>query len=681
MSYSAPPPIARMFRMLAGSSLKYENQESTATSRPIRPDGDELADRDPRRVEAVHERLHQQHARVAAGGDASRSASAAVMRQRLLAQDVLAGPGGGDRPLGVEVVRQRDVDGVDVRVGEQRLVRAVGARDPQGRGGVAGRGRPSRDAIATTSHRVRALDARDDLAGRDAGRGQDPPANASPSPPCSSSRSMPATSRRLHAVASSRVPIPPARASALDTRRPACVRVWHKFAREEHKPCGSADASSSASAARRSGGANLSAIVREPARARSAVPLRARRRDRAHAQRDPRPGRRAGRRRPRRRGARRPPRDARAGPRRSSASIPTGPSCWPLEILVDSLAVAIVGLGGAGPRPARRVDRARGHLSVDEVVGRPRRGSPRPMRRRTPARRWSGSGVAVAGVVRRDRRPRRDGPEPRLDRRAARARCSRRSLGLDGPGLGRQRRRPRRARRAPPRRGDRRRRRAVRLRRGRRRRRHHRRRAAPRPASAGYGGEIGHLPRQPGRRRPAAAARSAAGRPRSARAPCSRLAGLPPDAGRPGRRRRCCATPPAARPTPSAALEHVGPLAGHRPGRPRQRPQPAGRGRARRPARPDPSRPCCRSSRPSSTAARCRPRVRSSASSRRALGVDAPLLGAAELAFEPLLADPGRVLSAGRHPASPRERLRWRPRRRSRRPGRIDRPAARKGSA
>ena len=48
-------------------------------------------------------------------------------RQRLLAQDVLAGPGRGDRPLGVEVVGQRDVDGVDVRVGEERLVRAVGA--------------------------------------------------------------------------------------------------------------------------------------------------------------------------------------------------------------------------------------------------------------------------------------------------------------------------------------------------------------------------------------------------------------------------------------------------------------------------------------------------------------------------------------------------------------------------
>ena len=58
-----------------------------------------------------------------------RSASAEVERQRLLAQDVLAGVGGADRPLGVEVVGQRDVDGVDRRVVEQVLVRAVGAPD------------------------------------------------------------------------------------------------------------------------------------------------------------------------------------------------------------------------------------------------------------------------------------------------------------------------------------------------------------------------------------------------------------------------------------------------------------------------------------------------------------------------------------------------------------------------
>ena len=43
---------------------------------------------------------------------------------------------------------------------------------------------------------------------------------------------------------------------------------------------------------------------------------------------------------------------------------------------------------------------------------------------------------------------------------------------------------------------------------------------------------------------------------------------------------------------------------------------------------------------PSSIGSRCRRRARRSGVVPAALGVDAPLLGAAELAFEPLLADP-----------------------------------------
>ena len=89
-----------------------------------------------------------------------RWASAAVMRQRLLAQDVLARLGRRDRPLGVEVVRQRDVDGVDVGVGEQRLVRAVGARDAQPPA-TRPAGSASREAIATISQPRRRADARD----------------------------------------------------------------------------------------------------------------------------------------------------------------------------------------------------------------------------------------------------------------------------------------------------------------------------------------------------------------------------------------------------------------------------------------------------------------------------------------------------------------------------------------
>src|SRR5262249_38049171 len=47
--------------------------------------------------------------------------------QRLLAEHVLACPQGTDRPLDVEGVWQRDVDGVDLRILEQLLVRAVRA--------------------------------------------------------------------------------------------------------------------------------------------------------------------------------------------------------------------------------------------------------------------------------------------------------------------------------------------------------------------------------------------------------------------------------------------------------------------------------------------------------------------------------------------------------------------------
>ena len=48
-----------------------------------------------------------------------------VPREGLLAQHVLARLDGPDRPLAVERVRERDVDGVDRRVGEELLVGAV----------------------------------------------------------------------------------------------------------------------------------------------------------------------------------------------------------------------------------------------------------------------------------------------------------------------------------------------------------------------------------------------------------------------------------------------------------------------------------------------------------------------------------------------------------------------------
>jgi hypothetical protein len=52
-----------------------------------------------------------------------------VSAERLLAEDVLARLQRSYRPFGVERVRERDVDGVDIRVVEQRFVVAVRARD------------------------------------------------------------------------------------------------------------------------------------------------------------------------------------------------------------------------------------------------------------------------------------------------------------------------------------------------------------------------------------------------------------------------------------------------------------------------------------------------------------------------------------------------------------------------
>ena len=103
----------------------------------VRPDHAQLADRtsgnqllEPSRLRIVapHERLHAEEplclGHVEDGRDGER-----IRAHRLLAEHVLAGLERADRPLAVQPVRQRDVDRVDRRVGEQRLVAAVGGRD------------------------------------------------------------------------------------------------------------------------------------------------------------------------------------------------------------------------------------------------------------------------------------------------------------------------------------------------------------------------------------------------------------------------------------------------------------------------------------------------------------------------------------------------------------------------
>ena len=86
----------------------------------------------------VHERLHRDPV-VAGGRGGDRIDLVDRQGERLLAEDVLAGVEGPDRPLGVQAVRQRDVDDVDEGVGEQGVERRMRDRGPMALGERAGR--------------------------------------------------------------------------------------------------------------------------------------------------------------------------------------------------------------------------------------------------------------------------------------------------------------------------------------------------------------------------------------------------------------------------------------------------------------------------------------------------------------------------------------------------------------
>ena len=91
--------------------------------------GDESGDRRGLRMVAIHERLRQDEPRGVRGVERFLGL-AGMARVGLLAEDVLSGRERLHRPLVVHAVRERDVDGLDVGVGEERLVGAVGRRDP-----------------------------------------------------------------------------------------------------------------------------------------------------------------------------------------------------------------------------------------------------------------------------------------------------------------------------------------------------------------------------------------------------------------------------------------------------------------------------------------------------------------------------------------------------------------------
>ena len=92
---------------------------------------DQLGQAHDLRVEAVHERLSQVPA-VAPGRLDDRHRARVVDGERLLAHDVLAGTQSLDREAHVLGVHRRDVDGVDLGVGEEVCVGLVHA-DAAGR--------------------------------------------------------------------------------------------------------------------------------------------------------------------------------------------------------------------------------------------------------------------------------------------------------------------------------------------------------------------------------------------------------------------------------------------------------------------------------------------------------------------------------------------------------------------
>jgi predicted NBD/HSP70 family sugar kinase len=311
--------------------------------------------------------------------------------------------------------------------------------------------------------------------------------------------------------------------------------------------------------------------------------------------------------------------------------VPDGAVVLGVEILVDSIAAAIVGLGGE-VISSIRVDHARGHLSVDDVVADLARIT-EPMGANA-GRALVGVGVAVAGVVRRT-----DGmvvmaPNLGWTNVPLGARLER-SLQLAVPvavaneaDLG-----------------------AL---------AEHRRGAAvgvdnvlfvsgevgvgggviaegqPLNGVAGFAGEIGHMPINPGGT-PCRCGSIGCWETETGEGALLALAGLPPDAGRPGVDtvlREAAAGSPAA----AAALEHVGRWLGIGLAglvnllNPQLIVLGGMHGRILPAVLPIVEAEIARRALPASSAlVRVVP---------ARLGADAPLLGAAELAFEPLLSDP-----------------------------------------
>ncbi len=108
--------------------------DSQITDAPL---GNQLAYGGPLWMRSHHEGLRDEHVRAVPRRDQLQRLPS-VQRDRLLAEDVLAGVRGANGPRYVEMVGQGIVDRVHLRVCDELLVRAVRSRNAKSAGGCLG---------------------------------------------------------------------------------------------------------------------------------------------------------------------------------------------------------------------------------------------------------------------------------------------------------------------------------------------------------------------------------------------------------------------------------------------------------------------------------------------------------------------------------------------------------------
>ena len=164
-----PAADVRLVADVAGVVVEVGEEHLQGAQRPDPPGPDQLPGVLPLRVEAHHERLRHVHLALAElgglfGGEGD----------GLLAQHVLPGPGRLQGERDVEVVGERDVDGLDLGVGQELLVGTVGPGDGQLAGRLLGVGQGAGGDGAHLDVRA-ALHGGDDLQHPDLGGAEHPP--------------------------------------------------------------------------------------------------------------------------------------------------------------------------------------------------------------------------------------------------------------------------------------------------------------------------------------------------------------------------------------------------------------------------------------------------------------------------------------------------------------------------